>query len=159
MLPMSGFEPQTSGIGSNHSTNWTTTIALTVCDPAEQTVLDIRWTEQKIASIFVVVLNERKRERERERGLKSNRKLGEEQQQHDDLMKRMKPVSTKFIATRVLHFNKASHTMLEEFMTLRRSYVEILAWIYATLLSGILIGWKNEQPTRMLKIEPGVNLH
>ena len=64
---MSGFEPQTSGIGSNHSTNWTTTIALTVCDPAEQTVLDIRWTEQKIASIFVVVLNERKRERERER--------------------------------------------------------------------------------------------
>ena len=26
-LPMTGFEPQTSGIGSNHSTNWATTTA------------------------------------------------------------------------------------------------------------------------------------
>ena len=26
-LPMTGFEPRTSGIGSNHSTNWATTTA------------------------------------------------------------------------------------------------------------------------------------
>ena len=27
VLPMTGFEPQTSGIGSDHSTNWATTTA------------------------------------------------------------------------------------------------------------------------------------
>ena len=31
ILPMTGFEPRTSGIGSNRSTNWATTTALFTC--------------------------------------------------------------------------------------------------------------------------------